>query len=443
MLPEKVVWSEGMMLRPQHFQQQDRYLAAQIQRRTLLLSHYPWGLSEFRIDEQYLSLGKLVLSHAAGILQDGTLFETGHGRPLLTLDIPPGLSNQLIYLILPLAPDGASETGPEGESGLATKYLSHPREVYDSNIGQTRNFTILCGGLALRLVLESELNPEGCLALPIAKLIESKSDRTILLDETFVPTYLNLSACDVFSGYLREIIGLLSHRAGQLASKVTGSGQTGAAEIADFLLLQTINRLEPRFKHMEKTINCSPEEFYLNLMVLIGELSTFADSSKRPKELPAYDHPRQEETLRELMDQARYLLSMVLEQHSVELPLQKRKYDILVATIHDRNLLTTASFIISAQADMAQETLRASLPRQLKIGPVERIRQLINLHLPGVNIRPLPVAPRQIPFHADKTYFRLEITSEELSQLELSGGFAFFVSGTFPGLQLQFWAIKE
>ncbi|MDR2386089.1 MAG: type VI secretion system baseplate subunit TssK [Deltaproteobacteria bacterium] len=443
MLPEKVVWSEGMMLRPQHFQQQDRYLAAQIQRRGLLLSHYPWGLSEFEIDQQYLSLGKLVLSRAAGLLPDGTLFETGRGRELLSLDIPSGLSNQLIYLVLPLSPEGSSETSPEGEAGLATKYLSHPLEVYDSNIGQTRNFTIMCGALALRLVLESELKLEGCLAMPIAKLVESKADRSLVLDQAFQPTYLRLSACDLFSGYLREIIGLLAHRGSQLSLKVAGAGPSGAAEIADFLLLQTINRLEPFFKHLEKAVNVHPEEFYLNLLVLIGELSTFAESAKRPKESPAYDHLRQEAVLTALMEQARYLLSMVLEQHSVELPLQKRKYDILVATIHDRSLLTTATFVVSAQADLAQETLRSSLPKQLKIGPVERIRQLINLHLPGINLRPLPVAPRQIPFHADKTYFRLEITSEELSQLELSGGFAFFVSGTFPGLKLRFWAIKE
>lgn len=143
------------------------------------------------------------------------------------------------------------------------------------------------------------------------------------------------------------------------------------------------------------------------------------------------------------MDKARHFLSMVLEQHSVELVLQERKYGIMMAPIHDRSLLATASFVVSAQADLDQETMRSTLPKQLKIGPVERIRQLINLHLPSIKLRPLPVAPRQIPFHAGKIYFHLEITSEEAAQLEMSGGFAFYISGTFPGLKLQFWAIKE
>jgi type VI secretion system protein ImpJ len=68
---------------------------------------------------------------------------------------------------------------------------------------------------------------------------------------------------------------------------------------------------------------------------------------------------------------------------------------------------------------------------------------MVRLQLPGIRLSALPVAPRQIPFHAGKTYFKLDITSEELAQLEMSGGFALHVSGNFPGLQLQFWAIKE
>ena len=143
------------------------------------------------------------------------------------------------------------------------------------------------------------------------------------------------------------------------------------------------------------------------------------------------------------MELARFALSMVLEQHAIELPLQQRKYGITVSPIHDRNLLASASFILVASADMDQESLRTSLPRQLKIGTVENIRDLVNRQLPGIKISALAVAPRQIPFHAGKSYFHLEFTSEELAPMELSGGFAFYVSGTFPGLQLQFWAIKE
>ncbi|WP_166797906.1 type VI secretion system baseplate subunit TssK, partial [Pseudomonas aeruginosa] len=56
---------------------------------------------------------------------------------------------------------------------------------------------------------------------------------------------------------------------------------------------------------------------------------------------------------------------------------------------------------------------------------------------------PLPVAPRQIPFHSNKTYFILEPNAEDMAQLERSGGFAFHVSGEFSELELKFWAIRN
>ena len=74
---------------------------------------------------------------------------------------------------------------------------------------------------------------------------------------------------------------------------------------------------------------------------------------------------------------------------------------------------------------------------------MERIRDLVNLHLPGIKVKPLPVAPRQIAFHANKTYFILELSSEELAQLRHSGGFAFHVSGELAELELNFWAIRN
>ncbi|MDZ4337034.1 MAG: type VI secretion system baseplate subunit TssK, partial [Pseudomonas sp.] len=37
----------------------------------------------------------------------------------------------------------------------------------------------------------------------------------------------------------------------------------------------------------------------------------------------------------------------------------------------------------------------------------------------------------------------LELGSEELAQLERSGGFAFHVSGEFSGLEMKFWAIRN
>ena len=55
----------------------------------------------------------------------------------------------------------------------------------------------------------------------------------------------------------------------------------------------------------------------------------------------------------------------------------------------------------------------------------------------------LPVAPRQIPFHAGYHYFLLDNKSDRWEQLKQSGGLALHVSGNYPGLKLELWAIRQ
>ena len=96
----------------------------------------------------------------------------------------------------------------------------------------------------------------------------------------------------------------------------------------------------------------------------------------------------------------------------------------------------------SASEAIPTEQLRRLFPAQVKIGAVEHIRDLVNVLLPGIAVRPLPVAPRQIPFYAAATYFELDRNSPHWQQMQNSGGFAIHVSGDFPNLRLELWAIR-
>ena len=60
----KVIWSEGLFLRPQHFQQQERYLEAYVEGRTGSLRADGWGFDELELDRDVLSIGKLAIRRA-------------------------------------------------------------------------------------------------------------------------------------------------------------------------------------------------------------------------------------------------------------------------------------------------------------------------------------------------------------------------------------------
>ncbi|MDE2430253.1 MAG: type VI secretion system baseplate subunit TssK, partial [Burkholderiales bacterium] len=46
----KILWGEGLFLRPQHFQQQDQYHEHRLHEISQALHPYAWGLASLQID---------------------------------------------------------------------------------------------------------------------------------------------------------------------------------------------------------------------------------------------------------------------------------------------------------------------------------------------------------------------------------------------------------
>ena len=185
-----------------------------------------------------------------------------------------------------------------------------------------------------------------------------------------------------------------------------------------------------------------PEDLYTAFVQMAGEFATFTEATRRPNAYPAYRHEDLQRSFAPVVADLRRSLSAVLEQTAIAIPLQERRYGVRVGQITDRSVLRAASFVLVVQAEMPTETLRRLFPSQVKIGAVEQIRDLVNVAIPGIAVRPLPVAPRQIPFYAGASYFELDRNSPHWQQMQSSGGFAIHVSGDFPNLQLELWAIR-
>ncbi len=132
----------------------------------------------------------------------------------------------------------------------------------------------------------------------------------------------------------------------------------------------------------------------------------------------------------------------MLEQTALAIPVQERKFGVWVAVIPDPGLLDNAQFVLAVRADLPSEELRRRLPSTAKIGPVEQIRDLVNLQLPGIGLAPMAVAPRQIPYHAGHVYFEFETQSPLWRALRGAGGLALHLGNEFPGLGVQLWAIR-
>lgn len=440
----KVLWTEGLFLQPQHFQQQDRYTEALVAGLARRIGAYIWGLSALEIDTEALRIGQVAIKTCSGLTQDGAVFRVPEAEDHPpALDVPPGIKDCVVYLSVPTRRQGAPEVDMTGAELSAARFRPAEQEVTDTTGAARTPVTLGVGKLRLQFALAVD-DLSDRLVIPVARIIEVRPDQAVVLDSGFIPSCTDIRASTVLSGFLQELEGLLTHRMTALAGRLAQAGAArGAAEIQDFLLLRVINGALPQVRHMVQVENLHPERLYTFLLGLAGELATFMATEKHPPQFRAYQHHDLTACFAPLIRELRTYLSAVLEQAAVSIPLDPRKYGISVGLIADRKLIGNAGFVLAVSADLAEETVRRHFAGHAKIGPVEEIRTLVNSALPGIELTPLPVAPRQIPYAAGNVYFQLDAGSPYWGKMTTSGGIAVHVSGEYPGLKMDLWAIRQ
>ncbi|ONG18628.1 type VI secretion system-associated protein [Escherichia coli] len=404
----RVVWSEGQFLLPQMFQQQERYLEHVIHYRSLPLSPFYWGFNEYGIGSEALNIGKLVLTKASGVFADGTPFNAPGHTPLPPpLTILPEHLNQLIYLAVPIRTPNSEETSFDNNPESLARFSVHESEIRDANsLGRG------------------------------AQLLQLSHLRLRLLPE---------KAVTLICTWLSWINDLIKMRADSLAERLTGSDKHGheAAEVSDYLLLQVLNRFGPLLIHMSKTL-LSPEVLYRNLCALAGELSTYVrPQTRRPEEYKEYKHLTPYAGLKSVVDEVQYLLNAVLIRGAQRIPLEEGTYGILNAVVEPTELSDFSSLVLAVKAQMSADTLLQHFSAQTKIGPSERLPELIRSHLPGLVLQMLPVPPRQIPFQSGYIYYDIRRDGVLWEHIARYGGMAMHTAGEFPGLELELWGVRD
>ena len=439
----KVVWSEGMFLRPQHFQQQERFFEFVAHARALAMEGFFWGFRELRLDADALALGRIAIASAQGILPDGTPFHVpAHGSAPEPLDVATTDKDQLVYLSIPLARQQAEAVTFEDDARSLARYRVREAEVPDVNSVGGEPALVQLGEMRLRILRQSEMT-DASIGLKLARVVERRPDNQVVLDRAFIPPILASGLHDVLGNFVRELLGLLHQRGEALAARLSHPGKGGISEVGDFLMLELVNRWEPVVRHWSTVPTLHPERLFAGMLQLAGDLCTHTRPNRRPGNYPDYDHDNLSACFQPLMADLRTSLSMVLEQGVIPIELQDRSHGVRVAIMPSADLVRTAAFVLAVSAAVPPEVVRARFPAQVKIGPVEKLRDLVNLHLPGVGLRPLPVAPRQLPYNAGYNYFELDTTHELWKQLDRSGGMGMHIAGEFPELALEFWAIRR
>ncbi len=441
----KPLWFEGMFMHPQHLQQFDRYIDYLVDHRAQPLQPYGWGFSALSIDRDLLGQGRIALTECRAVMRDGTVIDMpdNDSKPA-PCNVSDSAAGKRVMLAIPIRRKGDQEVVTEASTdGLAARFVARDVDTPDITDRDNAPVAIRIGQLNARLALEDEDLAEY-VTLPICRIREVNANGVITLSTSYMPPMLDCSAAPVFVDLMNEIGGMLRNRGDTLSERVGGVGQQNAlSDVLDFVMLQFVNRYDQWFAHLAAQTGLHPHALFLACLQLAAELATFRSGRRRPDAAPAYVQDDLESSFAPLIMRIREGLSIVTERAAVPLPLEERAYGIRVSPISDRSLTREASFVIAAAADLAPEQVRQSLPANIKVGPVEDIREFVNYQLPGIQIQPMSVVPRALPYRSGYTYFELVKDNDIWPKLDSSAAFAFHVSGAFPGLKLEFWAIRD
>lgn len=442
----RVAWREGLFLRPQHFQQQDRFVEALVRARAEILTPYGWGLSQLRLDGSLASLGKFAVTEAVGAMPDGLPFAIpGDIEPPPPLDIPPDTRDAVIYLTLPARQSGAVEFAERG-SGRSegfTRHLVDEVAVYDAFANERVAEPIELARPNLRYGVTRE-QIDGRVLMGVARVREVVNG-AVALDERYIPPVVDIRASPRLSGFLNDIIGRAEQRIDELAERAVEATDGGAETFASFLLLQALNRWTPVLAHLQALPLVHPERLYETFCSMAGELATLVRSDERraPRFAP-YDHQDLEATFEPVYETLQAELSAMFERSAEQMKLETVGPGSYTAVITNHALFQTCNFYLAVSARVPAEDLRARFRSHVKMGSVLKMRQIVTSSLAaGIGLTPTPTPPPQIRVLPGYVYFELDRSSADWRDLATAPALGLHVAGDWPELKLELWWVKR
>ena len=439
----RVAWREGLFLRQQHFQQQDRFVDALVDARVEGLRPYPWGLSELKLNLDLAALGKFAIERMVGVLPDGTPFAIpADMAPPDPLDVPADARDAIVHLTLPARQPGAVEFKDREERGAdAARYLVDEEEVSDSFSEERTREPVEVARPNLRFGVTQD-QTYGRITLGLARVREVHN-AALVLDERYIPPCLDIRASPRLTGFLTDIIGRAEQRVDELAVRAVEATEGGAETFASFLLLQALNRWTLQLGHLRSLPRVHPERLFEVFLGMAGELSTLVRADRRPPPFPPYDHANLQLCYEPVFDALQAALSAVFDRSALQMELQQAGPGAYVSRITDHNLYQNGYFYLAVAARAPLDDIRGRFPAIAKIGAVQKMRQIVDSALPGVPLRHAPTPPPQIRVLPGYIYFELDRAAPDWRDFATAPALGLHVAGDWPDLKLELWCVKK
>lgn len=406
----KILWTDGMFIHPQHFQQQDSYYENLLINYTDLHSAYNFGINMLEIDESYLKLNKILIRKAAGLFPNGILFSIDQNAPV-TIDIPNNYSNKSVYLGLSLHNNYMLDNLISDQKSRKNPYIRYygvEEELKDSCQTSRQVKSILTGKLNINLFLEDD-DLEQLILLPIAKILDAHEG--VNIDKAYIPPCLTVAGSSILMSYISKVKSLLNNYIYSASSALNvedSSKQLGKVE--NLLLLQTISRFKYLFDLLSKEPKLKPYTLFKHIISLIGSLIVFSKNSSLFINTD-YDHLDLANSFNSLMNVANILFHELTSLRAVQVAFNLdvlEGYSIYTANLNNVNFLETAEIIIGIECgNIPPKQDNEVFLRSIKISAIQDIKRIITRQVLGVNYKQITTLPVYVTYDDKTIYFKI------------------------------------
>ncbi|CAB3770195.1 type VI secretion system baseplate subunit TssK [Paraburkholderia humisilvae] len=292
-VPYGIQWSEGLMLSPQHLQQNERFWQAHM--RYLITRANPdyWGVHSLEVDEGQLERGRVVVRSIACVLDDGTPVVLDRlTDAALELDVATDMqdagSRRRIALVLPTRGDAAAAPGTmnrrfesvaggsavDENTGANPVPIARLRPAYRLATGWVPGANLLC----------------GCPLFELERTALGTFRRTPYhppLTSIAVSGFMKDKALNTRVEAMRDALHMKLRQIAQSAANASTRGADGDSFLT--LAARRMSTVLPALDVLALGTDVAPRQLYLALAQTVGALASL-DTPPDPPMLPPYDH---------------------------------------------------------------------------------------------------------------------------------------------------------
>jgi type VI secretion system protein ImpJ len=419
---QRVVWSEGMLVSPQHLQQSDLYHERVLDCRLAASTPLSWGITAVQVDSGALAADQLVVSRFAGVLPDGLPLDFKAGDPEapaarpIGANFPPALPALEVFLAVPKERDGVPSVAgempaeakvPAGKAAIRTRFRSATRKIVDMT-GEAadlamgfaqRNLTVLFGNESL----------DDYDSIKIAEVVRDPGG-ALMVSEAYIPPVLSIAASPFLMSAVQRLLALMAAKQRQLsaerAQRDSASIEFSANDVTRYLQLSALNATIPFLFHAGRNGEMSPRELYLFLIQSAGQLATFS-SDADPSAFPPFVYTDLRSTFEELFALLTGLLRANLREACVRVPIEIHE-GIHVGNLNDERVLKCQQFVLGAISSIPVDQLSRELAGRAKIASWTQLPFLMRSAVRGVPLQVTHRPPAEIPVRPGVVYFLMD-----------------------------------